>query len=45
MAFFFCCYQQPSRGGGRAVEEIEREMCKEKERERDMQWREKESDL
>ena len=31
--FFCCCCQQLGHGYGRAVEEIEREKCKEKERE------------
>ena len=45
--FFFGCCQRPSHRGGRAVEEIERETCRERERERErernVKWREKES--
>ena len=43
MAFFFL-QQGPDRGGRRAMEEIERERKNvQRERERDLQWREKES--
>ena len=38
--FFFGCCQRPSHRGGRAVEEIERETCKERVREREREKRE-----
>ena len=44
--FFFFGYQGPDCGGRRAMEEIERERKNvQRERERDLQWREKESVL